>query len=60
MVGVDLASFVVDLAQACVEVEICEYLVAFAEDGVEIGSWIEEVFDEDLAIFSVVVELAGG
>ena len=31
-----------------------------AEDEVEIGSWIEEVFDEDVTIFSVVVELARG
>ena len=37
-----------------------EHLVVFAEDGVEVGGGGEEIFDEDVAVFAVVVELVGG
>ena len=77
VLGVNLAGFVVDLAEALVkaEVGVCggnlpygeklvgklvEDFVVFGQDGIDVSGGIEEVFDEDEAVFVVLVELGRG
>ena len=77
VLGVNLAGFVVDLAEALVKAdigvfrgyltcgkklvgEIVEDFVIFGQDGIDVSGGIEEVFDEDEAVFAIVVELGRG
>ena len=77
VLGVNLAGFVVDLAEALIKAEvgvfggyltcgkklvgeIVEDFVVFGQDGIDVGGGVEEVFDEDEAVFVVLVELGWG